>query len=55
MVKAKTGLTLGVGNMSMHIGMLWLAVLFVLVTVIVTVYVGKYEGLGRRELPAWCY
>jgi len=50
MVKAD-GLTLGVGNLSMHIGMLWLTVIFVLITVLVTVYAGRYEGLGRRELP----
>jgi cytoskeletal protein CcmA (bactofilin family) len=47
----KGGLTIGAGNLSMHVGMLWLAVLFVLITVIVTNYAGKYEGLGRRELP----
>ena len=49
MVKANS-ILLGITNLSIH-SLIWLTILFVLVTIFVTIYDGKYQKLNRREFP----
>jgi len=52
----KSGLNLDLGTQSfkglgMHVSMLWLILLFVLITVAVCTYGGLHQGLGARQFP----
>ena len=53
---ARSGMRLDLGTqtfkgLGVHVSLLWLVMLFVLVTVIVCTYAGLHQGLGKREFP----